>query len=95
MIRETYNAMVARIIRGGMANRSWRVEHLSVHSGIPKSTLDAILSGRRKMSAEQRQRINSAFGWDDGWDYIDETIVQEPTNDKEMTDEADQSQAAK
>lgn len=94
MIRETYNAMVARVVRGGMANRSWRVEHLSVHSGIPKSTLDAILAGRRKLSDEQRLRLNAAFGWADGWHYVDETIIDEPTNDKEMTDEADQGQAA-
>jgi len=102
VIRETYSAMISRMIRAGMNARSWRVEHLSVHSGIPKSTLDAILAGRRKLSDEQRLRLNAAFGWADGWHYVDETIIdafdhmvrEEPTNDKEMTDEADQSQAA-
>lgn len=94
MIRETYSAMISRMIRAGMNARSWRVEHLSVHSGIPKSTLDAILAGRRKLTDEQRLRLNAAFGWADGWHYVDETIIQDTTQMKETNDEADQGEAA-
>jgi len=88
------SAMISRKIRSGMNARSWRVEHLSVHSGIPKSTLDAILAGRRKLTDEQRQRVNAAFGWSDGWHHVDETTTQDTTQMKETNDEADQGEAA-
>ncbi len=113
MIFDTDNkAMIVRVIRAAMNSRSWRLEHLSVHSGIPKSTLDAILFGRRKLSEQQRLRLNAAFGWDndwydeqqlrlnellakaDGWHDVKNTTMQELTNDKEMTDEVDPSQAS-
>lgn len=93
-MKETLKQMHARVIRGGMNARNWRAEHLAVHSGLPKSTIDAILYGRRRMSDEQRARINAAFGWDDGWQEPDENTIDDLTNDEEMTDEADQSRAA-